>query len=60
MKQAITAVLGEYTPTIGASGEVLQGAANLDWQWIAGAIVFVVAIYCLFRVIGALIGGVGK
>lgn len=57
MKDAITAVLGQYTPTIGTSGEVLQGAANLDWQWIAGAVLFAICTYCLFRIIGSIIGG---
>lgn len=57
MKDAITAVLGEYSQTLGASGEVVGGVANLDWNWIIGAVIFVLAVYSVFRIVGMVIGG---
>lgn len=63
---AVYALFGEYTPrtyvvttylddgTEIQSTEVIPGLAGLDYDWIAGVSVFVLALYCIFRMIGGM------
>lgn len=64
---AIVTIFGEYTPltqtvtTYFADGssvesvEYVSGIAGLDWVWIAGVMLFGVALYCIFRMIGGVL-----
>lgn len=66
MLQSLLALLGEYTPilttyeTVLADGTihtyeaVAQGVAGVDWPWVAGALLFIVVIYCILRMIGGI------
>ena len=63
---AIYSLFGEYTPrtytvttylddgTAIQSTEIVPGLAGLDYDWIAGVSVFVLALYCIFRMIGGM------
>ena len=63
---AVYALFGEYTPrtytvttylddgTAIQSTEIVPGLAGLDYDWIAGVSVFVLALYCIFRMIGGM------
>lgn len=66
LTDAIHALFGEYTPrtytvttylddgTAIQSTEIVPGLAGLDYDWIAGVSVFVLALYCIFRMIGGM------
>lgn len=63
---AIFAVFGEYTPrtymvttylddgTAVTSTEIVPGLAGLDYNWIAGVVLFTLSLFCIFRMIGGL------
>ena len=64
---AVKALFGEYTPktynvttylsdgTAVQSTEIVPGLAGLDYEWIAGAALFALALYGLLRMIGGLL-----
>lgn len=43
MKEVIISLLGEYTPRTFEDGTPIGGLASLDYEWIVGAVLFVVA-----------------
>lgn len=67
VRGALTAVVGEYAPltqmvtdvyndgSVVISNQVVEGLAGMDWIWIVSAGIFALMIYCLFRLLGALI-----
>ena len=64
---AVLGLLGSYTPetytvttyfpdgSAVTSTEIVPGLAGLDYEWIAGAVLFTLALYCIFRMIGGLL-----
>ena len=62
----ITSLFGEYQPriyqvttyledgTAVQSEEIVPGLAGLDYNWLAGVALFVMSLYCIFRMIGGL------
>ena len=68
LKSIILQVFGEYEPrtqTIETSQgdqqttqtEIVPGIAGVDWPWLAGVLVFSIAFYGFFRILGVLIRG---
>lgn len=63
---AITALFGEYQPrtyTVTTyledgiaveSEEIVPGLAGLDYNWLAGVTIFMLSLFCIFRMIGGL------
>ena len=63
---AVLGLLGSYTPetytvttylpdgSAVTSTEIVPGLAGLDYEWIAGAVLFTLALYCIFRMIGGI------
>lgn len=63
---AITSLFGEYQPrtyivttyledgTAVESAEIVPGLAGLDYNWLAGVTVFMLSLFCIFRMIGGL------
>lgn len=52
MRDIIINLLGEYTPLTGPDGEFIGGLASIDFTWIVGATLFVIAligVFCLTR-----------
>lgn len=49
MKDALNLILGPYTPDLTA-----EGLAQVDWPWIAGAILVIVSVYCIFKFVGGI------
>lgn len=67
LKDLIISIFGEYVPVMTdmpvteiINGEevttiytvVANGAAGLDWSWIAGVALFGIVLYSLFRLLG--------
>lgn len=65
MKLLITRLLGSYeavttemyafnttTNEVYAFTAVPDGLAGVDWAWIAGALAFLICLYCVFRLVG--------
>lgn len=71
MKDLIESIFGTYTPVTyeafeyDASGVlrklgdyVPDGAAGVDWMYVLGVVIFIVTLYCILRIIGAVISRV--
>lgn len=55
MRDLIIQILGEYTPSLSPDGEVLGGLYSLDFTWIAGAVLFGISLYCMYKILGGLL-----
>jgi len=67
LKTIITSIFGEYTPVTYEMYDsvndtyydvVASGFAGVDWPFIAGVMLFGIAMYCAFRIIGGIIKNV--
>lgn len=64
MGQVIRDLFGTYTPRIqtvttymngepiAVEEQYVPGVAGMDWEWIGGFVVFLLMLYCLFRLLG--------
>lgn len=61
MRDLIQTIFGVYTPVtyevLGADGAVLytavaDGAAGVDWTYVAGVFLFAIVLYSFFRLLG--------
>lgn len=64
LAQAVRDLFGTYTPKvqvvntyvdgelISAEEQYVPGVAGMDWEWLAGFSVFLLMLYCLFRLLG--------
>lgn len=51
-------LLGEYTPvgyTVDGNFIVAGGFAGVDWEYLVRAFAFLLVLYCLFRLLGAVL-----
>ena len=67
MARVITSLLGEYTPrtqtvtehlsdgTTSTYQEIVPGVAGMDFVWLAGALLFALVLFCIFKIIGGLL-----
>lgn len=65
IKTLIESILGIYEPVVTdiysttepyeyIGSQVANGAAGVDWVYIAGCIMLALTLYCVFRIIGSL------
>lgn len=68
IKDIVFSILGEYTPVMTDSyttdgmfngSVVASGAAGVDWPFIGGLVLLALTLYCVFRIIGAVMNNVG-
>ena len=64
MIQVVRDLFGTYTPrvqtittyvdgeAVSVENQYVPGVAGMDWEWIAGFTVFLLMLYCLFRLLG--------
>ena len=64
--QAVRDLLGTYTPRtqtvttyydgppLSVDEQIIPGLGGLDWEWITGACLFLLMLYCLFRLLGGM------
>lgn len=64
MSSVVRDLFGTYTPKVqtvstyvdgelvSAEEQYVPGVAGMDWEWIAGFAVFLLILYCLFRLLG--------
>lgn len=70
LKSLVTSIFGEYTPvtttsviseTVGSETNqylvetVAPGAAGVDYEWIAGVLLFAIMLYCLMKLLGGVL-----
>ena len=62
MRELIESLFGVYTPptyleTVGETvTEVIpSGAAGVDWPYVLGVLAFLLVLYCILRIFGAVI-----
>lgn len=70
LKSLVTSIFGEYTPvtttsviseTVGSETSqylvetVAPGAAGVDYEWIAGVLLFAIMLYCLMKLLGGVL-----
>ena len=57
MREFLESVLGTYTPQsyVDEFGHeiIASGVAGVDWTYVFTGILFVVVIYCVFRILGS-------
>lgn len=68
LKDLVLSVFGDYEPRtqtiettqgdqVTTQVEIIPGVAGVDWPWLAGVLVFSIAFYGFFRILGVLIRG---
>lgn len=67
LSEVIRSLFGSYTPRtqtvttyydgqpISTDEQIVPGLAGLDYEWIAGAVLFTLIIFCLFRLLGGVL-----
>lgn len=63
MREIIQSLFGVYTPitydSVAADGSLqtvpVLGIAGVDWEWIAGVLLFAIVLYAFFRLVGVLL-----
>lgn len=55
MRDLMITIFGSYLPNTDLNGEPLAGLAGVDWEYIAGVILFGITLYCVLRCIEAVI-----
>lgn len=70
LKSLVTSIFGEYTPvtttsviseTVGTETHqylvetVAPGAAGVDYEWIAGVVLFAILLFCLMKLLGGIV-----
>lgn len=48
----MTEVVGE---TVNVTNVIPAGAAGVDWQYIAGVVLFAIVVYCFLKILGGLL-----
>lgn len=52
IKQLLEAIIGVYTPN-----DTLEGIAQVDWVWVASAVLLIVMVVTFFKAIRFVLGG---
>lgn len=55
MREVIISLLGEYTPLLDENDNIIGGLAGLDYTWIVGAILFIVAFIGVILILRTLL-----
>lgn len=58
LRSLLVGILGDYTPVTYFVDDVecvAQGAAGVDWPWVASAVLFILLVYSIFRLVRCLI-----
>lgn len=55
MRDLITSLLGEYTPTLLPDGTAVGGLYSIDFTWIVGAVCFVICLWGVFSLVRVLL-----
>lgn len=55
MIEFLNQILGTYTPMISRTGEIAPGMAGVDWPYLIRAIAFLLAFWCVMRILGGII-----
>lgn len=53
--QFLNSLFGTYTPVADSSGQIAAGMAGVDYPYVFRAILFVVVVYSVFKLLGAII-----
>ena len=53
--QFLNSLFGAYTPVVDSSGQIAVGMAGVDYPYVFRAILFVVVVYSVFKLLGAII-----
>lgn len=60
IRSFIQSAIGVYTPFCDPeSGVPYAGFAGVDWEYIVSAVLLVLTVYCVFKVLGAVISKIG-
>lgn len=55
IKDVLIDIIGTYTPDLTA-----EGIAQIDWVWIAGAVLLIALVISFFKAIRFVLGGFNK
>lgn len=54
MRQILTDIFGKYTPLLDSAGDPVQTLAGVDWEYIAGVLLFAITLSFAFRFVIAI------
>lgn len=54
IKELIQSIFGGYSPVL-VDGVPLSGVGSVDFEYIAGVLLFAVTLYCVLRIVEAVI-----
>lgn len=55
MQTVIENIFGVYTPITDANGIALSGMAGVNWQYIAGVLLFSIVLVSFLKLVGVLL-----
>lgn len=53
--QFLNGLFGNYTPVVSSDGSVAIGMAGVDYPYVFRALLFVIVVYSVFKLLGAII-----
>lgn len=54
MRDIIVSIFGEYEALV-VNDNLIGGLAGLDYEWLAGVVLFAIALFSLFKLLGVLL-----
>lgn len=61
MRQYLQTIFGTYNTLIDPStGEIVQGISGVDWEYLVGAIIFVISLWFVYKALLSLLGYANK
>lgn len=55
LKDILISIIGSYDPD-----PALEGIAQIDWPWIASAVLFIGLVFTFFKALRFVLGGLSK
>lgn len=55
MLTIIQNIFGTYVPITNTDGTIAQGLAGVNFEWLAGFILFALMLWCSLRILGGVI-----
>lgn len=63
LKAVIVDLFGSYVPVTYSDGTIdiiPSGLAGVDFEWLAGVLLFALSLYCVFRILGGILTYVNR
>lgn len=55
MKTLLQNLFGVYTPLTNSNGDIIEGLAGIDYEYILGVLLFAIMLFCVLKILGGFI-----